>query len=151
MTEKSKIDQVLATVSKYNQAMIAADADTLHSLRSDDFTLDFVHDDAFEDSSKTLDETRQFWPTWVNSFSEMDYEVTRTIVAPEVVVVQWVFTGIHTGEIGKPVFERPIPPSGKAFHLRGISVFDFHGSLIRKETIYIDQATLMLELDAGYE
>jgi predicted ester cyclase len=151
MADNQKIDSVLATVSKYNMALVDGDADTLHSLRTDDFTLEFVHGDAFEDAPMSLEETRQFWPAWVAAFSEMDYEVTRTIAAPEVVVVQWVFTGIHTGEIGEPVFNPPAPPSGRAFRLRGISVYDFAGASIHKETIYIDQATLMLELDAAYE
>jgi predicted ester cyclase len=130
---------------------VDGDADTLHRLRTQDFSLDFVHGDAFDDHPITGDEAREFWPVWVSAFCEIDYEIARTIAAPDVVVIQWVFSGKHCHEIGKPVFSSPVPPSGRAIRLRGISVFDIVGNAIQKETIYIDQATLMLELDAIHE
>jgi predicted ester cyclase len=151
MTDRAKTEQILMTLQTYTQAMTDADAAGLHRLRTDNFSLDFVHGDAFEDRPLTREETKQFWPAWFAAFSEMDYEITRTIAAPEVAVIQWVFTGKHCCELGEPVFNRSIPPTGRTIRLRGISVLDFNGKAIQKETVYIDQATLLLELDAGYE
>ena len=76
----------------------------------------------------------------------MDYEVTRTIAAETVVVVQWTFTGTHDGFLGAPVFDPPLSPTSKTIRLRGVSVYDLHDLLLQRETMYIDNATLWVEL-----
>ena len=62
------------------------------------------------------------------------------------VVVQWVFTGTQAGSLGPPVFDPPLGQTGKTIRLRGISVYDVQAGLITKETMYIDLATLWVEL-----
>ena len=36
--------------------------------------------------------------------------------------------------------------TGKTIRLRGVSVFDLHQGLIQRETLYLDLATLFVEL-----
>ena len=93
------------------------------------------------------EETNHFWPAWFAAFPEMDYEITRTIAAPNVVVTQWAFTGSHTQTLGAPVFDPPQQPTGKTIRIRGASVYDIQDGLIQKETMYIDLATLWVELE----
>jgi hypothetical protein len=76
----------------------------------------------------------------------MDYEVTRTIAAETVVVVQWTFTGTHQGTLGTPVLDPPLPPTGRTIRLRGVSVYDLQDLLLQRETMYIDLATLWVEM-----
>ena len=76
----------------------------------------------------------------------MDYEVTRTIAAENVVVTQWTFIGTFSNTLGVPVFDPPQEPTGKTIRIRGISVYDITAELIQKETMYIDLATLYVEL-----
>ncbi|MCB0731843.1 MAG: ester cyclase, partial [Ignavibacteriae bacterium] len=93
------------------------------------------------------EETQAFWPAWFAAFPEMDYEVTRTVAAPSVVVTQWVFTGTQTRPLGPPVFDPPLPPSGRTIRFRGVTVYDVaENNLIQRETTYMDLATLMVEL-----
>ena len=73
-------------------------------------------------------------------------EVTRTIAAEEVVVEQWTFTGINTGLLQGILGQNRIDPTGNTIHLRGVSFFDIRDGLIQHETIYIDVATLMVDL-----
>jgi len=54
----------------------------------------------------------------IAGFSKMDYEVTRTIAAEEVVVTQWVFTGTHTGPLEPTVFGRRVEPTGRTIQFR---------------------------------
>ena len=109
-------------------------------------SLIWVHGDAFEDQPLTNDEAARFWPSWLAGFPDMDYEITRTIAGESVVVVQWIFTGSHSQRIDPPIFSQSLPPRGRTIRIRGISVFDVAGGLIRKETAYIDLATLYVEL-----
>lgn len=136
----------LAVVSDYTAALAEGDSERMNSLRSSDFVLDFVHGDAFEDGPISVEETKKFWPAWFAGFPEMDYEVTRTVAAPEVVVTQWIFTGIHSGPLGPPIFEHIRKPTGRSIRFRGVSIYDVRDGVIQRETMYMDLATLMVEL-----
>ncbi len=136
----------LELIAKYTSALCERDNTTMQTLRTPDFVLDWVHSDAFDNQPLTQDETSQFWPAWFAAFPEMDFDVTRTIAAEKVIVAQWVFMGTHTEPLGPPVFDPPQESTGKTIHLRGVSVFDIEANLIKKETMYIDLATLYVEL-----
>lgn len=138
----------LKIVSEYVAALVARNSERMNALRSSDFVLDFVHGDAFEDGPLSVEETKQFWPCWLAGFPEMDYEVTRTIAAEGVVVTQWIFTGANTGTLEPPVFEKRREPTGRTIRFRGVSIYDVSDGLIQRETLYMDLATLMVELGA---
>ena len=136
----------LPTIEKYIAALKKGDNLTMEAMRTPDFVLDWVHADAFENKPLTRQEANQFWAVWFKGFSEMDYEATRTIAADTVVVVQWTFTGTHDGVLGNPVFDPPLAPTGRTIRLRGITVFELEEFLLNRETMYIDLATLWVEL-----
>jgi steroid delta-isomerase-like uncharacterized protein len=146
MTEISPRLHSLDTIEKYFTALAGGDHRTMEALRCPDYVFDWVHMDAFEDQPLTHEQTNQFWLVWFTGFSDMDYEVTRTIAAESVVVTQWTFIGTHDGLIGSPVFDPPLNPTGKTIRIRGISVYDIHDGMIQKETMYIDLATLYVEM-----
>ena len=142
MADMSSLD----VTAQYVTALAAGDTERMNTLRSTDFELDFVYGDAFASEPLSSEETKQFWPTWLVGFTEMDYEVTRTIAADEVVVTQWVFTGTHDKLIGPPIFDPPEEPTGRTIMFRGVSIYDVSSGLIKRETAYIDLATIMVEL-----
>ena len=146
MTENNPDLPSLKLISKYVSALRVCDHAEMQSLRSPDFILDWVHNDAFANQPLTQDETNQFWPAWFAAFPEMDYEITRTIAAKRVVVTQWIFSGTHAHPLGVPIFDPPQEPTGKTIRIRGVSVYDIYSGLIQKETMYIDLATLWVEL-----
>ena len=135
----------LEVASEYVAALAARDSHSMNSLRSKEFVLEFVHRDAFENPLST-DDTQTFWPNWFVAFPELDVEVTRTIAGDEVVVSQWTFTGTNTGPLQGILGRGPIESTGKTIRVRGASFFDIRDGLIQHETIYIDVATLMVEL-----
>jgi steroid delta-isomerase-like uncharacterized protein len=136
----------LAVVAGYVAALAASDSAGMDAFRATDYVLDLVQRDAFDQDALSHDETIAFWPAWFASFPEMDYEVTRTIAAETVVVTQWVFMGTNSGPLSTPVFGRDIEPTGRTVRLRGVSVYDLHGGRILRETLYLDLATLLVEL-----
>jgi steroid delta-isomerase-like uncharacterized protein len=136
----------LDVTSEYVAALAARDSARMDALRSPDFALDFVHGDASEADPLSGEETRQFWSAWFVAFPELDYEVTRTIVAEHVIVMQWTFTGTNSGPLPPlPVDEGGVV-LGQTIRLRGASVYDVSEGFIQRETAYIDMATLMVEL-----
>jgi steroid delta-isomerase-like uncharacterized protein len=136
----------LDIVSEYTAALMAQDEQRMKTLRTADFVLDWVYADAFENPPSSAEETHAFWPSWFAGFSEMDYEITRTIAAESVVVTQWTFTGTNDGPLPSPAFGERMEPSGQTIQLRGVSIYDVCDGLIRRETTYMDLATLMVEL-----
>lgn len=146
MTDNHPALPSVALITQYITALRAGDDAAMQSLRSPDFVLDWVHNDAVANPPGTHEVANQFWSVWFSAFPEMDYEVTRTIAAEDVVVIQWVFTGTQAGPLGPPVFDPPLDQTGKTIRLRGISVYDIQAGFITKETMYIDLATLWVEL-----
>jgi steroid delta-isomerase-like uncharacterized protein len=135
-------------VSQLIAATAARDADTMKSLHAEDYVVDWVYGDAFEDPPTSAEESAAFWSVWFIGFEDVDYEVKRTIAADAVVVTEWVFTATHTGPLGPPVFEEQLEPTGRTIQFRGVTVYDVRGGLIQRETIYMDLATLLVELGA---
>lgn len=144
--EAARVPQSLDLVADYCAALALGDTKRMATLRDPDFVLDWVHGDVFENQPSSGEETNHFWPAWLAGFPEMDYEVTRTIAAETVVVVQWIFTGVHTALLAPPIFDPPLAPTGRVIRLRGISVYDVINDRIQRETTYLDLATLMVEL-----
>lgn len=138
----------LEVASRYSAAIAEADNTQMTALRSSDFVLDFVHTDAGNPEPLSAEDTQTFWPTWLASFPEYDWQVTRTIVAEEVVVTQWVFSGTHETTIEPPIFHPPLKATGRTISIRGVSFYDIKDGLIERETLYIDLATLIVELGA---
>ncbi len=136
-------------VSRFVAALSAQDTKTMKSLHAKDYVVDWVYGDAFENPPSSAEESAAFFPTWFIGFSEIDYDVKRTIAAEEVVVTEWVFTGTHTGSLGPPVFEERLEPTGRTIQFRGVTIYDVREGLIQRETIYMDLATLLVELGAG--
>ena len=135
-------------VSQLVTALAEQDIETMKALHAEDYVLDWVYGDAFENPPISAEESAAFFPAWFVGFGEVDYEVRRTIAADDVVVTEWVFTGTHTGPLGPPVFEEQLDPTGRTIRFRGVTVYDVSGGLVQRETIYMDLATLFVELGA---
>jgi hypothetical protein len=139
----------LALISRYVSAIQNHDSGQMNELRSKDFVLDLVPGDAFEDNTRTETETKRFWPTWFSAFSEYDYRVTRTIAVDTVVVTEWRFTGINAGRLESSIFGRTVDPTNNTVQFRGVSIYEIEDNLITSESLYMDLATLWVELGIG--
>lgn len=97
------MDSAIDIITAYVTGLASSNITVMQALWSEEYVLDWVHGDAFENNPLTTTETAAFWPAWFAAFPEMDYEVTRTIAGETVVVTQWIFTGVHTQPLGSPV------------------------------------------------
>ena len=133
-------------VSQLVAAMATQDIETMKALHAEDYVVDWVYGDAFESPPVSAEESAGFFPAWFVGFDDIDYELKRTIAADEVVVTEWVFTGTHTGPLGPPVFEQRLEATGRTIRFRGMTVYDVSDGLVQREAIYMDLATLIVEL-----
>ena len=140
------IPSSLDIISQYVTAFQEKDIERMNTLRSPDFVMDTVAGDAFLDSPASNPDVSKFWTAWFAGFGDMDFEVTRTIAAESVVVLEWTFTGTNTGLIDLALFDRLTEPTGNTVRLRGASIYEIAHGLIIKETLYIDMATTWVEL-----
>lgn len=79
---------------------------------------------------------------WVNSmigqFSSNYHFVTTSFQqSGDAYAAEWTLTGTHDGAEG------PMPPSGKAFTIRGVSIGTVDGGKIAKNTDYWDMAAFL--------
>ena len=140
------VDAALGIVATYAEALCGAQGERMAACRAEGYQLDFVHRDAMGGAPLEERDTQAFWESWFKGFPEMDFQITRTIASSEVVVAQWVFTGVNDGPLMEPITPEPIQPTGKPIRVRGVSIYMIKDGKIQDETMYIDFATFWVEL-----
>ncbi|MDH3715328.1 MAG: ester cyclase [Gammaproteobacteria bacterium] len=113
--------------------------------RAPDFAFDAVHRDTFGGELLDADASREFWRAWVTAFNEFDWEHTRTIVTESIAVCEWIYCGEQDGPLDN-IFGFNVPGCGRVVRFRGTSICEFRDGRITRETMYMDLATLMIEL-----
>lgn len=141
MSEPSSID----VVTDYLNAAAAGDAAAMARLCSDEFVFDVVHRDASGRDPFNAEGALRFWQNWFAAFSSFDWEIVRAIDADDIVVVEWTFVGKQDGPLAG-LFRFPAAISNKVVRFRGASFFECRDGRIAQLTLYLDLATLMVEL-----
>jgi steroid delta-isomerase-like uncharacterized protein len=141
MAAASSID----LITEYLNAAAAGDAPAMAQHCSAGFVFDVVHRDAEGRSPFNAEGALRFWQNWFAAFSSFDWEITRAIDAGEIVVVEWTFIGKQDGPL-EGLFRFPAPISNKVVRFRGASFFECRDGRIEYLTLYMDLATLMVEL-----
>ena len=111
-----------------------ADFDKLLSL----FTDDCVYEDVtFGVVNHGKEELRAFAKGFFAAFPDVSIKNTATFVAGDRAAIEWVFTGTHKGDMPG------MPATGKVSTLRGVTIIEFQGGKIRRNSDYWDLATFM--------
>jgi len=140
-----EFDSQIKLIEAYVEAATAGDAAAMAEYWAEDFTFDAVHRDSYGGDLLNSSASLEFWRTWFAAFSDFDWEHTRTIVTEHAVVSEWIFTGKHAGPLDK-IFGFAVPPSDRVVRFRGTSVYELNNDRLTRETMYMDLATLMVEL-----
>lgn len=74
------------------------------------------------------------------AFADFHFEPSRTSPAGDVVLVEGLFTGTHTGPW------RGLPATGRTVRLRMALVFEFEGEALVCERVYFDLGTALRQL-----
>jgi predicted ester cyclase len=134
--------------AQYTAARAEQQEERLCALRAGRYQLDAVYLDAYGASPQAEPGGTDIYRSLFRACPDGDLAVTRTIAGTEVVVQEWAFSGTHTGrsEHWALCDQRHDQPTGSRVRLRGVCIYDIKHGLIHRETIYLDQATLLVEL-----
>jgi len=134
--------------AQYAAARAAQQEERLHLLRAGRYQLDVVFLDAYGVAPPTEAEGTDLYRALFSACPDGELAVTRTIEGAELVVQERTFSGAQTGRAEHWALRGRMheQPTGSPVRLRGVSLYDISGGLIQRETIYLDQATLLVEL-----
>ena len=83
---------------------------------------------------------REFLASMLQAFPDTKVEVIFTFEADGFAAAEWTMTGTQTGDLPG------LPATGRSFLVRGASIVEFAGDLIRRNTDYWDQASMLRQL-----
>jgi steroid delta-isomerase-like uncharacterized protein len=91
------------------------------------------------------DAAKAYNAPFLTAFSDLHFEVLRTVAEGDTVVYVWNATGTHDGPLALPT--GVVPPTGKRGEVPGTLVVTMQeGKIIREET-YWNQVELLAQLD----
>ena len=85
-------------------------------------------------------ETRQFFAGAFAAFPDIHFALTAAVGGGEHGAIEWTMTGTHLGDMPG------LPATGKAFNVRGATVFEATGDKVRAVRDYWDFATMLRQL-----
>ena len=103
----------LDVISEYTQALADRNVDGMISLRSERYVRDFAHMDVFNRGPVSSSESQRFWHALFAAFPELDYEVSCTLAAEDVVATRWTFTATNSGPVSPPIVPSPLAATGR--------------------------------------
>jgi predicted ester cyclase len=88
---------------------------------------------------------RLFNESFFPAFSDLRFEVQRTLVAGDSVIIEWRAGGTHDGPLTSPTGQT-IPPTYRKGAIAGVLVADVKDGQITRERTYWDQMELLGQL-----
>src|SRR6202011_5073119 len=108
--------------------------------------LSYYTDDVyFEDTSvptpcRTKAEMRDFMQVFYDAFPDLRIEIRNVFEGSHYVTAEYDLLGTMRGEfLGHS-------PTGKAFRIKAVSIYEHNGTLFTKETVYYDSASLLSQI-----
>jgi steroid delta-isomerase-like uncharacterized protein len=108
--------------------------------------LSYYTDDVyFEDVSvptpcTTKDEMRDFMQVFYDAFPDLRIEIRNVVGSGKTVTAEYDLMGTMRGEfLGHQ-------PTGKAFRIKAVSIYEHNGTLFTKETVYYDSSSLFSQI-----
>jgi steroid delta-isomerase-like uncharacterized protein len=107
--------------------------------------LDYYTDDVFFHDVSTepchgKEEMRDFMAIFYRGFPDLRIEIRNVIAQGPIVAAEYDLLGTHTGTFLEH------PPTGRAFRIPAVSIYEHDGRLFNRETVYYDSASLFGQL-----
>jgi steroid delta-isomerase-like uncharacterized protein len=105
----------------------------------------YTDDVYFEDTSvptpcRGKAEMRDFMQVFYDAFPDLRIEIRNVFESGPFVTAEYDLLGTMRGEfLGNP-------PTGRAFRIKAVSVYEHNGTLFTKETVYYDSASLLAQI-----
>jgi steroid delta-isomerase-like uncharacterized protein len=107
------------------------------------FTDDCIYEDLAVGTVNRGKEGVKGWARFTfAAFPDYKIELTSCFVSGNWVGSEWLMSGTHRGDLPE------LRATGRAFSLRGVSIAEFEGTKIRRNTDYWNMVTLLQQLGA---
>ena len=135
----SMLDQQKAHMAANVAAWQAHDAKKLAALYADDVVLGFPSMEGWRETKGRADLERNM-AEFFAAFSDAKVTTMRGIHAGDVLVLEWLLNGTHSGDF------MGAKPTGKRIGYRGVSVLWFGDKGVKREHMYFDHVTFMAQM-----
>ena len=128
----------METIQGWEKAWNSGDYEKAHSYNAEDYALEMVPTGVV---AKNKAEVRSYMDTILQAFPDLKFEDRGAIVSGNKAAWEYVMSGTQKKEF------RGIPATGKSFSVRCCSILEFdEGGLFKRETVYLDVATMLRQL-----
>ena len=117
-----------------------------HNLDQDDalYTQDYQGDGPGNQGANRQ-QSKANTQVYLDAFPDLHFEVVRRIAQDNLVVLDWVSTGTHTGALRTPS-GNSIPPTGKKGKIYGSTTYEFKDEKIAHSWTYWDRVAMLDQL-----
>ena len=91
------------------------------------------------------DQTRAYTQGFIDAFPDLHFELRQKIAQGDYVVVNWVASGTHKGNLRTPTGDT-IPPTGKRAVAPGSTTYQIRNGKAVRSWIYWDMVTMLAQL-----
>lgn len=128
----------LALLDRHFESEVAHDWDACIATFAGHPRYEIVPTDAIHDGEEAV---RRYHRTQRIAFPDQRHENVRFHVADDATIIaEFDLLGTNTGEF------LGLPPTGRSFRVPTIAVFFFEGERIRNERVYLDLASLLVQI-----
>jgi steroid delta-isomerase-like uncharacterized protein len=106
----------------------------------DYYTEDVFFHDVSTEPCHGKEEMGEFMAVFYRGFPDLRIEIRNVIAQGPIVVAEYDLLGTHTGTFLEHA------PTGRAFRIPAVSVYEHDGGLFTRETVYYDSASLFGQL-----
>jgi len=140
VSDADGIDNLTATIGRYNNAWNAQDLDAIVAMHAPDMV--FANHTAGESAGGA--EVRGHIAKIFGSWPDMRFETRRLYVREGVVTQEWTATATHSQTLHRGELEAP--PSGRSVSWNGVDVIPFEDGLIKRKDVYSDSVGILRQV-----
>jgi steroid delta-isomerase-like uncharacterized protein len=140
MSDADGIDNLTATIGRYNDAWNAQDLDAIMAMHAPDMV--FANHTAGE--SATGADVRGHIASIFATWPDLKFETRRLYVREGLVVQEWTASATHVNPMRRGDLE--VAPTGRAIGWAGIDSIPFEDGLVKRKDVYSDSVSILRQV-----
>jgi steroid delta-isomerase-like uncharacterized protein len=140
VSDADSIDNLTATIGRYNEAWDAQDLDAIVAMHAADMV--FANHTAGESATgaKVRDHIASIFVSW----PDLKFETRRLYVREGLVVQEWTATATHSNPMRRGDIE--VAPTGRTISWGGIDSIPFENGLVKRKDVYSDSVSILRQV-----
>lgn len=140
MSAPNGIDNLTATIGRYNDAWNAQDLDAIIAMHAPDMV--FANHTAGE--SATGEDVRAHIASIFATWPDLKFKTRRLYVREGLVVQEWTATATHSNPMRRGDIE--VAPTGRTVSWDGIDSIPFEDGLVKRKDVYSDSVSILRQV-----